>query len=308
MQTGLRLGVCKGEPAVTLVAGDHDATFLPGCGMVCASMRHRGDEYVAWPRPLAQLREGRMTAVPLAHPWGNRLGNRSYRVGRRRVDLRGIDLPTDTNGLPMHGNLRGAAFDIVRADAGPREARLVARLDYGARPDLLRAFPFPHVVTVEARVDAHGLRLTTDIEPTGRMAVPISFCWHPYLQVPGSRRRDWMLRWPGCEHVVVDERKLPTGAVVGQPAQRAPLGTRTFDDHYALGTDRRFALAAGRRTIELRFGPTYPFAQLFVPARGNFTAIEPMTATIDALRNGSVPSVSPGDRFRAWFTIMGTSE
>jgi galactose mutarotase-like enzyme len=107
--------------------------------------------------------------------------------------------------------------------------------------------------------------------------------------------------------VVVDERMLPTGAVVRQPAQRAPLGTRTFDDHYALGRDRRFALAAGRHTIELRFGPTYPFAQLFVPARGNFTAIEPMTATIDALRNGSVPSVSPGDRFRAWFTIVGTS-
>jgi aldose 1-epimerase len=308
MATGVRLGVWKGEPSVTLVAGARDATFLPGCGMVCASLRHRGDEYVAWPRPLAQFREGRMTAVPLVHPWGNRLGRWGYRAGSRRVDLSGIDLPTDANGLPMHGNLRGAPFDVVRADTGHESARLVARLDYGARPDLLRAFPFPHVVTVEARLDESGLRLTTDIEPTGRSAVPISFCWHPYLQVPEAPRRDWVLRWPACEHVLVDERVLPTGVVVDQPAARAALAARTFDDHYALGRDRRFSLAARGRQVELRFGSTYPFAQLFVPARGNFAAIEPMTATIDALGSGRAPLVEPGNRFRAWFTIAGTGK
>ena len=68
-----------------------------------------------------------MTAMPFVHPWGNRLERREYRVGRRRVDLRGVDLPTDPNGLPMHGNLRGAPFDVVRAEAGARGARLVAR-------------------------------------------------------------------------------------------------------------------------------------------------------------------------------------
>lgn len=308
MHTSLRLGEWKGEPSITLVAGERDTTFLPGCGMVCASLRHRGDEYVAWPRPLAQFREGRMTAVPVVHPWGNRLERHSYRVGRKTVDLRGIDLPTDPNGLPMHGNLRGAPFEIVRADAGARSAHLVARLDYGARPDLLRAFPFPHVVTVEARLDDRGLRLTTEIEPTGRAAVPISFCWHPYLRVPGAPRRAWELRWPACERVLVDKRVLPTGALAAQRAERAPLASRTFDDHYALATDRRFSLAAGSRRVELRFGPTYPFAQLFVPARGNFAAIEPMTATIDALGTGRTPLVAPGDRFRAWFTIAGTTE
>src|SRR6266446_4391356 len=100
MQTGVRIGVWKGEPSVTLVACARDATFLPGCGMVCASLRDQGDEFVAWPRPRAQLREGRMTAVPLVHPWGNRLARRGYRAGSRRVDLNGIDLPTDANGLP----------------------------------------------------------------------------------------------------------------------------------------------------------------------------------------------------------------
>jgi galactose mutarotase-like enzyme len=286
-----------------LVAGEREATFIPGCGMACESVRHRGDDYVAWPRPLAELRAGRMTAVPLVHPWGNRLEHRRYRVGRREVDLSSVDLPTDPNGLPIHGNLRGATFEITRAEATTRGAHLAARLDYGARPDLLRAFPFPHVVTIDARLGERGLRLTTTIEPTGRAAVPISFCWHPYLRIHGAPRREWDLRWPACERLLVDDRVLPTGEAVSQPAEHTPLGRRTFDDHYRLRRDRRFSLAARDRMVELQFGPTYPFAQLFVPARGDFAAIEPMTATIDALGRRRTPMVAPGDRFRAWFTI-----
>jgi galactose mutarotase-like enzyme len=206
----------------------------------------------------------------------------------------------------MHGNLRGAPFEIVRADAGLRAARLVARVDYGARPDLLRAFPFPHTVTVDVALDEHELRVTTDIEPTGRAAVPVSFCWHPFVRVPNTPKRSWKLRWPACERVLVDERVIPTGERVAQPAQNEPLGARTFDDHYALGRDRRFALAAGNRSIEFRFGATYPFAQLYVPPQGTFAAIEPMTATIDALGRGTAPLVAPGDRFRAWFTVAAS--
>lgn len=303
MDSALRLGVWKGEPSVTLVAGERDATFLPGCGMVCASLRHRGDEYVAWPRSLTELRAGRMTAAPLVHPWGNRLEGRSYRVGRREVDLSTIDLPTDSNGLPIHGNLRGAPFGISRAASTKRGALLAARLDYGARPDLLRAFPFPHVVTIDARLGERGLRITTTLEPTGRAAVPISFCWHPYLRIPDTPRREWTLGWPACERVLVDDRVLPTGDLLVQPAEQAPLGRRTFDDHYRLGRDRRFSLEGRDCMVELQFGPTYPFAQLFVPARGDFAAIEPMTATIDALGRHNTPMVAPGDRFRAWFTI-----
>jgi aldose 1-epimerase len=299
----VRIGTWKGEPSVTLVAGERDATFLPDCGTLGASLRHRGEEFVAWPRPLAQFRAGRMTAMPLVHPWGNRLESRAYRVGRKQVDLRGLDLPTDPNGLLMHGNLRGAPFDVVRAEAGPTGARLVTRLDYGARSDLLRAFPFPHVVTIDARLDPGGLRITTEIEPTGRAAVPVSFCWHPFFRIPGVPKRAWELRWPACERVRVDERVIPTGELVAQPAEDAPLGRRTFDDHYALCADRRFSLTARGRRVDLRFGPTYPFAQLYVPARGSFAAIEPMTATIDALGQGVTPLVAPGDRFRAWFTV-----
>ena len=178
-----------------------------------------------------------------------------------------------------------------------------ARFDYGAHPDKLAAFPFPHTVDVDARLDGRGLRLTTVVEPTTRTAVPISFCWHPYLQLPAGRRTDWVLRWPKCDHVEVDEHIMPTGARTPQPAER---GTdRTPHVRRSLRTRAGpTLLGRGRgRALHLTFDGNYPFGQLYVPPRREFIAIEPMTATIDALGTGTTPMCRAGDSFRASFTI-----
>ena len=56
------------------------------------------------------------------------------------VDLNGLGLGTDDNGLPIHGTMTAqAGWEIVRLEP----AVLSVRFDYGARPDLLAAFPFP---------------------------------------------------------------------------------------------------------------------------------------------------------------------
>ncbi len=289
---------------IVLRAGHYEATFRPDCAMLCASVRYRGDEYVAWPRPISQFRAGRATAIPLVHPWANRLARDSYRFAGRRVSLNGVALPRDPNGLPLHGNLLGAPFDVRRAT----DTRVVARLDYGAYPEKLRAFPFPHVLTVDARLHAaRGLTIVTGLEPTAGRAVPVSFGWHPFVRLPNAPRREWELRWPACEHVEVDSRVVPTGARTSQPAQTAPIAGRIFDDHYALGRDRTFSIGAGssgaRRTLTFRFDRAYAYAQLFVPPRRQLVAIEPMTAEIDALGRGTALIVEPGDRFLAAFTL-----
>jgi aldose 1-epimerase len=289
----------KGEAAVTLHEDDYAATFLPGCGMLCTSLQYRGEEYVAWPRNLNDFRAGSITAVPLVHPWGNRLGGWAYRVGRKRVDLRGLQLSDDGKGLPIHGNLRGAPFEVVRLEPG----RLRAQFDYGAHAEKLAAFPFPHTVEVDARLDDRGLRLRTVVTATGRGAVPISFCWHPYLRLPAGRRADWSMRWPACAHVEVDERIMPTGVRTARSAMRGPIGNRTYDDHYALGRDRRFSVEAVGRRLQVAFDANYPFAQLYVPPRRDFIAIEPMTATIDALGTGQTPMCAPGTSYAATFSL-----
>jgi aldose 1-epimerase len=268
--------------------------------MLCASLTHRGEEYVTWPRTITQFRGGAATAVPPVHPWANRLGCWSYEACGTRVDLAGLDLPTDPNGLPIHGNLFGTSFDVVRREA----SRLTAHFDYGAHAEKLRAFPFPHVLTIDARLDAdRGLTVRTAVRATGATPVPVSFGWHPYLRLPHGGRAGWELRWPECEHVEVDDRLIPTGTRIAQPAERAPIGRRTFDDHYALGPDRTFSVAAEGRTLTLEFDANYPFALLFAPPKRQIVAIEPMTAEIDALGRGTAPTVAPGEEFGAAFTI-----
>jgi galactose mutarotase-like enzyme len=293
---------------ITLHAGKYEATFLPDAAMLCASLRFGGDEYVAWPRTIEEFRAGRATAIPLVHPWANRLAGDSYHAAGVDVSLAGLTLPHDPNGLLIHGNLFAVPFELQQAN----DTRIVARLDYGAHPEKLRAFPFPHIVTVDARLHpTRGLNVVTQVEPTSDRAVPISFGWHPFLQLPNAPRAEWELRWPACEHLDVDDHLIPTGTRTPQPAQREPIAARTFDDHYALGPDRTFAISGGsgrdRRTLTLQFDPAYPFAQLFVPPESELVAIEPMTAGIDALGRGTTPFVGAGGRFLAAFNLAVTT-
>ena len=90
---------------ISLHAGKYEATFRPDAAMLCASLRHGDDEYVAWPRTIEEFRAGRATAIPLVHPWANRLATDSYRAAGIDVDLAGLTLPRDPNGLLIHGNL-----------------------------------------------------------------------------------------------------------------------------------------------------------------------------------------------------------
>src|SRR5947209_2202952 len=78
-----------------------EATFLPGAGMLGWSLRHQGHEVVAHPVSLdGYLEHGRPTAIPLLHPWANRLRTPEYEIAGRRVtlDLSAPHVHTDPNG------------------------------------------------------------------------------------------------------------------------------------------------------------------------------------------------------------------
>jgi galactose mutarotase-like enzyme len=108
---------------------------------------------------------------------------------------------------------------------------------------------------------------------------------------------------PACRHLELDERGIPTGRSDRRPAQELGVAERPLDDHYALGRDRTFVLHRRKLDVEIRFGPTYPYAQLFAPPGKRFVAVEPMTAPTDALVTGAAPLVKPGTTFRAVFVV-----
>ena len=101
----VRVGAADGEPAVTLAAGEQEATFLPGLGLLGTSLRHRGEELLALPGGVEGYRDGHVTGLPLLAPWANRLPGWRYRAAGVEVDLEGLDLHTDPGGLPIHGTL-----------------------------------------------------------------------------------------------------------------------------------------------------------------------------------------------------------
>ena len=296
-------GRFRGEAAVILTAGDLSATFLPDLGMTGVSLRWRGREHLALPGGLPALRAGKTLGLPLLAPWANRLGSRRYRAAGIYVDLAGLPLGTDGNGLPIHGLLVGQpGWRLERRWTRGGRAGFRASIHVDAP-----AFPFPHRIEVTSVVDGHHLTVDTKIVPTGAREVPVAFGWHPYLQLPGTARRTWHLRLPARTHLDLDARGLPTGAMHAQRREDEPIGRRTFDDLYLLGRDHRLALVGDDgASITMHGGPGYPYAQVWVPPGRPFAALEPMAAATNSLVDGTAPLVAPGDTFSARFVLAIT--
>jgi aldose 1-epimerase len=293
----------RGVAAVTLTSGELAATFVPELNLLGASLRLGGEEFLALPGGLGAYQRVRTTGLPLVAPWANRLSGRRYRAGRVRVDLDGLELYTDPNGLPIHGTMSARQrWDVRAISTGGRVARLRAGFEY-AGAELLAAFPFPHRLETSIDVDHRSVSVATTIRPSGDRAVPVSFGYHPYFRLPGGRRSAWRLLLPRRVHVELDERGIPTGRDAEVPAEAEPIGARTYDDLFRLTGERRLAIQHGGRRLSVRFGAGYPYAQVYAPPGTGFACLEPMTAPTNALVAGDYPVVRPGESFTARFSI-----
>jgi galactose mutarotase-like enzyme len=259
---------------VVLTNGSLRATFAPEAGMVCASLTDAGVELLGQRGGLVKYRTtGSRCGIPLLHPWANRV---DLQVDSPRVRVDG------ETGLPIHGLLNGwPEWDVTDVT----ESALSARFDVGAHPELLSAFPYPHVIAVRATLDAAGLTIATHVTATGAGGpVPIAFGWHPYLNLPEEPR----VSLPVRTRVVLDGRKLPTGATepVDFPPE-FPLN-HAFDGGFTGVQDgARFVLKGGGRETAVEFLRGYSCAQLFVPEGQGLIAFEPMTAPTNALKTGA---------------------
>jgi galactose mutarotase-like enzyme len=265
---------------ITLHAGDLEADFAPGAGMVCSSLRHRGEELLGRRKGLEEYASsGSTMGIPLLYPWANRLSERRFEVAGETVDLdRAPDRFRDDGetGLPIHGaKTAGGAW---RVDAGD-ERSLRARFDWGADEELMAAFPFAHCATYEAALDEDGGALRISVSVDRR--VPVSFGFHPYFLLAEGDR----IEAPVRERLVLDERKLPTG----ERAPAAPLagtrGERAYDDAY-VAPRGACCVCAAERTIATRLEQGFGFLQVFAPPGDDVVAFEPMTAPANALVTG----------------------
>jgi galactose mutarotase-like enzyme len=294
----------EGYPALTLTAGDLTATFVPALGMIGASLTHRGDELLGQRNGLAAYEaQGSTMGIPLLYPYANRLSRLDYEAAGKHVTI-DPDSPRvklDPNGLPIHGVLTASPhWQVDRSDHGLR-----ARLDFGAHPELLEAFPFPHELQLDVALAEDGLQITTTIDANAGSAVPVSFGFHPYLSLGDLPREQWHVELPVREHLTADDKGIPTGETRPAGEKPGPLGDRTYDDGYE-GVTGPFVLRGAGRTIEMTFTSGYGFAQVYAPEGQSLICFEPMTAPTNALVAGSCALVQPGETFTAEFRIAVT--
>src|SRR5689334_4902187 len=158
----------EGFETVMLSAGPLEAELAPALGMTGVSLRDRGAELLDRQAGLrAYARTGAVMGVPLLYPWANRLAAHDY-----MLDGRDVRLPPgpplvhcEEHGLPIHGLLHASPYWSVTPSDDT--ARLRATLDFGAHPDLLAAFPFPHELTLDIALGPTGLELATTVTSTG---------------------------------------------------------------------------------------------------------------------------------------------
>jgi aldose 1-epimerase len=282
-----------------------EAAFVPGAGMLCCSLRHRGEELLAQNAGIAAYaQQGKTMGIPLLYPWANRLADFDYAVAGRdvRVPHDPGRVRVDANGLPIHGVIGGRlGWELTRAGEGASSS-LAARLSWSeSRPELFEVFPFRHELAYEARLRDGRLEIEMTVDACGKDAVPVSFGFHPYLSPPGATRERWLIELPAMRALALDAQQIPIGPARELAAQRFELDAREFDDGFdAVPEPARFSVAGGTRRIELTFLQGYPCAQVFAPRAGQFICFEPMTAPANALRSGErLRVLAPGERFAA---------
>ncbi|OBG17659.1 aldose epimerase [Mycolicibacterium celeriflavum] len=281
------------------------ASFVPSAGMVGTSLADGGDEFLSQRRGLtAYVNNGKTMGIPILYPWANRLSANTYEVDGTIVSLTpgtgGVR--TDEHGAPIHGVLAGYPGWRVSAQT---ENSLTAVLDYGGDPQLLAAFPFPHLLTQHVTLDDRTLTIETTVAPTTSAPVPLCFGYHPYLRIPGVAREEWALSTPTLRHLPVDDNGIPTGAQAPWPARtEQQLKITAYDDGFdRVPAGAVFTLTGGDHRIDVTFESGYPAAQLFAPTNDDLIAIEPMAAPTDALRRGGYRKAAPGKPETARFSI-----
>jgi aldose 1-epimerase len=289
---------------ISLVAGDLQAIFLPGSGMLGVSLCHRGVELLRRIDDLGAAKaKGSTAGIPLLYPWANRLDSLRYHAAGRDVVLDPSSplLHFDDHGLPIHGVPWGQlAWEIVEVNRNS----ILARLDWES-PSLLAIFPYPHRVQMAAALDPDSLMLRTTVLASPRSRVPVSFGFHPYFGIPPLPRQQWRVELPVMRRLMLDERGIPTSGQEAFGPMDSLLGDTNFDDGFAVvDAQPAFSVSGAGHRITVTFLEGFSHVQVFAPKDKDFIAFEPMTAPTSALTSGQgLRLVEPGAEFRASFRI-----
>jgi aldose 1-epimerase len=316
-----------GVPVVRLadLVNGVEVAIVPSVGNTAYEMKVHGKNILYFPfESVADFqKQPQMSGIPFLAPWANRLNQQAFFANGKKYAF-DMELGNVTGERPIHGLLWTAPYwEVAAVTADNRSARYTARLEFWRYPDLMAQWPFAHdyEMTYQIRDGELEVRLTVNNRSTEAMPVAIGF--HPYYQIPGVPRDQYMAHIPARSRVAADARLIPTGEFrpMDMPAEFSLRGL-TLDDGFIdleRGPDgrARFYIKSGEMIVETSFGMKYPAAVVWEPNGPGgqaqpFICFEPMTgitSAINLVREGKAPTpqvIVPGGRWTESFWVKAS--
>jgi aldose 1-epimerase len=222
-------------------------------------------------------------------PFPNRIEDGLYTFNDEQYQLP-INYPDE--GHAIHGLVLEKSFEVVKELTTDEEASVSLQFDYDGG---ISGYPFPYVLTIDFILNVEGFTCTSSVRNCAEKAIPVADGWHPYFTLNGLLD-NFLLKIPSNEIVEVDERMIPTGAILTSAKYRmgAKIGEEAFDTCFAVSPQEGIAeleltnMAANVTLVMWQeTGPNkYNYIQIYTPPSRNFIAIEPMTCAPDVFNNG----------------------
>jgi aldose 1-epimerase len=285
-----------GVPVVRLsdAKRDIEVTVLPSSGNIVSAIKVHGKNILFFPEvKLSDFqKKPAQTGIPFLAPWANRLDDTGFWANGKKYtfDMALGNIRKDGSGLPIHGLVPASmSWDVVRVGADKTSAYVTCKFEFWKHPDLMAQWPFAHEYEITYRLADGVLEVKTTVSNLSEESMPLGIGFHPYYRIPDVPRDEWILRMPARSAVIADARRVPSGDFkpVDLP-NPLPLKDRTLDDGFTdLERDAKglalFSIESGEKKIELLFGPKFPVAVVWEPAKMEFICIEPMTGITNAI-------------------------
>lgn len=298
-----------------------EVAVVPSVGNIAYEMKVNGKNILYFPTTdISEFAKApRMAGIPFLAPWANRLDQQAFFANGKKYNF-DMELGNVRGEIPIHGLVTFSPhWEVSTVTADNRSARYTARLRFWKHPELMAQWPFAHEYEMTYQLRQGELEVRLTITNLGTDPMPVAVGFHPYYQIPGVPRDQYVAHIPARNRVVYDNRLIPTGEFRKMDlADEFPLRGITLDDGFIdleKETDHRshFYIKAGEQMVEASFGPKYPAAVVWSPNQNGapqpFICFEPMTAITNALNMKDrypVQSIEPNARWTESFWIRAS--
>jgi aldose 1-epimerase len=273
-----------------------DVSIIPSIGNVAYEMNVHGKNILYFPYADIsefQSRPG-LCGIPFLAPWADILSEPAFWANGKKYVFN-MGLGNVRGERPSHGLLTASPlWRVTEAAADSKSAHVTSRLEFWKDADLMAQWPFAHEYEMTYRLAGGELEVQTTIRNLSAEPMPVVIGFHPFFQIPGVPRDEWVAHLPARVHVMADEHNLPTGEMrpldIPNPL---PLRDRTLDDGFTdLERDAEgrahFRIEHEGKVVETLFGPAYPVATIWLPRAPegqtrDFICFEPLAAIINGV-------------------------